>query len=113
MLTTLSDEGRWPLKDRPDRVREASKRVEAMRAKVVAQSAVIDPHDFVNVLDAPSNAAISRIAISSRARGTMQTLTMAAMEIDQSIKNLGWDVRRSKDSPVPSSRSHQSLRDAD
>ena len=88
MLTTLTDEGRKTLKDNPDRLREVNKEVEAMGARVLAQYALLGPYDFINVLDAPSNEDISRIAFALGARGTLQTLTMAAIEIEDLIRVL-------------------------
>ncbi len=88
MLTTLTDEGRKTLKDNPERLREVNKEVEAMGARVLAQSALLGSYDFVNVLEAPSNEDISRIAFALGARGTLQTLTMAAIEIEDLIHAL-------------------------
>jgi len=44
--------------------------------------------DFVNILDAPSNEAISKVAIELGSRGTLKTMTMAAMEINDFIRVL-------------------------
>ncbi len=88
MLTTLTDEGRKTLKDNPERLREVNKEVEAMGARVLAQYALLGAYDFINVLEAPSNEDISRIAFALGARGTLQTLTMAAIEIEDLIHAL-------------------------
>ncbi|MBM3118716.1 MAG: GYD domain-containing protein [Chloroflexi bacterium] len=88
MLTTLTDEGRKTIKDKPQRIKEVNKEVEAMGAKVLAQYAVLGPYDFVNILDAPNNQVISKIAIELGARGTLQTMTMAAVDIDSFVANL-------------------------
>lgn len=88
MLTTLTDEGRKTIKDKPQRIREVNKEVESMGAKVLAQYAVLGPYDFVNILDAPNNQVISKVAIELGARGTLQTLTLAAIDIDSFIANL-------------------------
>ena len=82
MLTTLTDEGRKTLKDNPKRVKEVNKEVEAMGVKIVAQYAVMGPYDFVNILDAPNNKAVAKVALELGARGTLQTMTMTAMSID-------------------------------
>jgi len=82
MLTTLTDEGRKTLKANPKRVEEVNKEVEAMGVKIVAQYAVMGPYDFVNILDAPNNKAVAKVAMELGARGTLQTMTMAAMSID-------------------------------
>jgi len=55
---------------------------------VVAQYAVLGPYDFVNVVEAPNNAAIGRISVELGARGTVQFLTMPALPIDEFIASL-------------------------
>ena len=42
----------------------------------------------MNILEAPSNEAISRVAIALGARGTLQTMTLAAMDVDAFIGGL-------------------------
>ncbi len=88
MLTTLTDEGRKTVKENPERIKEVNKEVEAMGAKILSQYAVLGPYDFVNIVDAPSNEVISRVAIELGARGTLQTMTMAAMDLDDFIKGV-------------------------
>jgi len=88
MLTTLTDEGRKTITENPERIKEVNKEVEAMGAKILAQYAVLGPFDFVNILEAPSNEAVSRVAIALGARGTLQTMTMAAMEVDAFVGSL-------------------------
>jgi uncharacterized protein with GYD domain len=88
MLTTLTDEGRKTIKDNPERIKEVNKEVEAMGAKVVAQYAVLGPYDFINILEAPTNEAVSKVAIALGSRGTLQTMTMAAMNVDDFIGSL-------------------------
>jgi len=83
MLTTLTDEGRKTLKENPKRIKEVNKEVEAMGVKVLAQYAVLGPYDFVNILEAPDNKTISKVAIELGSRGTLQTMTMAAMTVDE------------------------------
>jgi uncharacterized protein with GYD domain len=88
MLTTLTDEGRKTITENPARIKEVNKEVEAMGAKILAQYAVLGPYDFVNILEAPTNEAISRVAIALGARGTLQTMTMAAMDVDAFVGSL-------------------------
>ncbi len=83
MLTTLTDEGRRTLKQNPQRVKEVNKEVEAMGAKILAQYSLLGPYDFVNILEAPDNKTIAKVAIELGSRGTLQTMTMAAMTIDE------------------------------
>jgi uncharacterized protein with GYD domain len=86
MLTTLTDEGRKTIKSNPKRLTEVNKEVEAMGVKVLAQYALLGPYDFINILEAPDNATISRVALELGARGTLQTMTMAAMPVDEFIR---------------------------
>jgi uncharacterized protein with GYD domain len=88
MLTTLTDEGRKTITENPARIKEVNKEVEAMGAKILAQYAVLGPYDFVNILEAPSNEALSKVAIALGARGTLQTMTMAAMDVDAFVGSL-------------------------
>jgi uncharacterized protein with GYD domain len=88
MLTTLTDEGRKTLMENPGRIKEVNKEAEAMGAKILAQYAVLGPYDFVNIIEAPSNEAISKVAVTLGARGTLQTLTLAAMDIDAFIGSI-------------------------
>ncbi len=83
MLTTLTDEGRKTLKENPKRIKEVNREVEAMGVKILSQYAVLGPYDFVNILEAVDNRAISKVAIELGSRGTLQTMTMAAMTVDE------------------------------
>src|SRR2546421_8984315 len=69
MLSTLSESGRKVLRERPGWIRKVNADVQRMGARVVAQYAVLGPYDFVTVIEAPSNAAISRISVELGARG--------------------------------------------
>ena len=88
MLTTLTDEGRKTITENPGRIKEVNKEVEAMGAKILAQYAVLGPYDFINVIEAPSNEAVSKVAIALGSRGTLQTMTLAAMDVDAFIGSL-------------------------
>jgi uncharacterized protein with GYD domain len=88
MLTSLTDEGRKTIKEHPGRIKEVNKEVEAMGVKVLAQYALLGRYDFVNILEAPSNEAISKVAVELGARGTLQTMTMVAMKVDDFIKSI-------------------------
>jgi len=88
MLTTLTDEGRKRVKSNPKRLKEVNKEVEAMGVKILAQYALLGPYDFINILEAPDNKTVSQVAIELGSRGTLQTMTMAAMSVDELTSNL-------------------------
>lgn len=85
MLSTLTDEGRKTLKSRPERLREVNKEIEEMGARVTYQFAVLGGYDFVNVIEAPSNEVMAKISMELGARGTIKTLTLPAVSIDEFI----------------------------
>jgi uncharacterized protein with GYD domain len=86
MLTNLTDEGRKTIKQNPQRIQEVNKEVEAMGVKILAQYAVLGPYDFINILEAADNRAVSKVALELGARGTLQTITMAALSVDELVK---------------------------
>jgi len=88
MLTKLTVWGRKTIKERPERIKEVNKEVEAMGARIVGQYAVLGPYDFVNILDAPDDATISRVAVELGSRGTLETMTLSAITLNDFISNL-------------------------
>ena len=88
MLTTLTDEGRKTIKAKPERIKEVNKEVEGMGVKILAQYALLGQYDFINILEAPSNEAVAKVGLQLGARGTLQTMTLAAMPLDDFIDNL-------------------------
>ena len=83
MLTRLTDEGRKTVKANPKRLKEVNKEVEAMGVKLLAQYALLGPYDFINILEAPDNKTIARVSLELDSRGTLQSMTMAAMSVDE------------------------------
>ena len=88
MLTTLTDEGRTTVKNNPERIKDVNKEVEAMGITILYQLSLLGPYDFINILEAPSNEAIAKLAVELGSRGTLQTLTMAAIPVDKLIATL-------------------------
>jgi uncharacterized protein with GYD domain len=88
MLTSLTDEGRKTVRESPERIKEVNQEVEAMGAKILAQYALLGPYDFINILEASDNKAIAKIAMELSSRGTLHTMTMAAMTLDEFISSI-------------------------
>ncbi len=82
MMSNLTTEGRRTVKETPWRIKEVNKEVEKMGAKILAQYAILGPYDFLTILEAPSHEVISRVAVELGSRGTITTMTMAAMTVD-------------------------------
>ncbi len=95
MLTTLTEKGRSAINDDPESLREINKEVEYMGAKILAQYALLGQYDFVNILEAPSNEVMAKLATRLSAKGSTQTMTLAAIPLDDLIaalkrKNTPW-----------------------
>jgi uncharacterized protein with GYD domain len=86
MLSTLTDEGRKTLKERPERLQEVNKEVETMGGRVTAQYAVLGGYDFVNVIEAPTNEVMARIAVELGSRGTIKFVTQPAISVPSFIE---------------------------
>ncbi|MBV8959507.1 MAG: GYD domain-containing protein [Actinobacteria bacterium] len=85
MLSTLGPEGAATLRDNPERLRAVNREVEAMGVTVLHQWAVIGNYDFCNILEAPDEKAMAKVAMSLAARGTLKSTTLTAMPIDDFI----------------------------
>jgi len=88
MLTTLTDAGRKAIQEDPEALRGINKEVEFMGVKILDQYALLGQYDFVNILEAPNNEAVAKLAIRLSARGMYQTLTLAAITIEDLIQTL-------------------------
>jgi uncharacterized protein with GYD domain len=88
MLSTLGPDGADTLVSRPARLKEVNREVESMGARILGQWALLGPYDFCTVLEAPDERAIARIAVALSARGTLKTLTLSAIPIDEFIESL-------------------------
>ena len=88
MLTKLTSEGRKTITSNPNRVWEVNKEAGSMGAKLIAQYAVIGAYDFVNIIEAPSNEAVARVIAQLGSRGTLDTTTMAAITMQEYVREL-------------------------
>ena len=85
MLTTLTDEGRKTVKNNPERIKEVNKEVEEMGGKILSQYAILGPYDFINIIETVGNTTITKIALEISSRGSLQSMTLAAIPIDDLI----------------------------
>jgi uncharacterized protein with GYD domain len=88
MLTKLTDHGRQTLIKNPGRIWEVNKEVEDMGAKIISQYALLGEWDFVNILEAPNNTVVARVASALGSRGTLEPLTLAAITVEDLIKEI-------------------------
>lgn len=75
LLSTLTNDGRRTVKQRPERIKEVNRGVESMGVKILAQYAVLGPYDFVNIVEAPDTATVMKVSVDLGARGTVQVMS--------------------------------------
>ena len=88
LMSKLTPEGRRTILEKPDRIKEVNKEIEAFGAKVLQQYSLLGPYDFINILEAPSNDIINKVSIILGSRGTIEITSMPAMKIDDFISIL-------------------------
>jgi len=89
MLSTLGPEGAATVRENPERIKAVNDEVESMGVKVLQQYALLGPYDFCNILEAPDEKAMAKVAMTLSARGTLKSLTLTAIPIDEFISTLG------------------------
>jgi len=88
VLSRLTAEGRKTLKTNPARLREVNKEIEKMGAKVKQQYALLGKYDFMTVLEAQSNEAVTKVMVELGSRGTLETVTLPAMPVENLLTML-------------------------
>jgi uncharacterized protein with GYD domain len=88
LLTRVTPEGIKTIRDNPRRIKEVNREIESRGAKVLAQYATLGRYDFVNIIEARDNDTIARVSIDLGSRGTVQIETLAAIPIDDFVRNL-------------------------
>jgi len=86
VLSKLTDEGRKTLKKKPERIMEVNKELEDMGVKVKQQYALLGNYDFLNIVEAPDNEAMMKMSVELGARGSIELLTLPALDIDAFVK---------------------------
>jgi len=87
MLTNLTDAGRTTVKNHPERIDQVNKAVESWGAEILCQYALFGPYDFVTILEADDDKTMLKIAMELGARGTMKTMTLPAISIEELIES--------------------------
>ena len=88
MLSTLGPDGSARLRENPERLREVSQEVEAMGVTVLQQWAVLGQWDFLNIIEAPDDVTMAKVATTLASRGTLKTMTLPIIAIDDFIAGL-------------------------
>lgn len=88
MLSTLGPDGAATVRENPERIKSVAGEVEAMGVKVIAQYALLGAYDFCNILEAPDDKTMAKVALALGSRGTVKTLTIPAIPVDEFIETI-------------------------
>jgi len=88
LLSNLTDEGWKTVKEKPSRIKEVNKELEAFGVRVISQYAVLGPYDFATIVEAPDNKTIGKVSIELGSRGTIKIMSMAAVPIEEFIASM-------------------------
>ena len=88
LLSKLTDEGWKTIRERPERIKEVNRELEAFGVKVLNQYAVLGQYDFVNIIEAPDNETVAKISVELGSRGTIHIMSMPAIPIDKFIESI-------------------------
>lgn len=88
MLTRLTDQGAKTLKSNPERIMEVDSQLADMGLTVREQYAVLGRYDFINIVEAPDDDTIIRVAVELGSRGSIRIETLAARPVEDFIASL-------------------------
>jgi len=88
VLSRLTDDGRKTLKSKPGRLKEVNEELARMGAKVKVQYALLGKYDFLNIIEADDSLTMTKILVDIGSRGTLETMTMPAMPVDELLNKL-------------------------
>ncbi len=86
MLSKLTERGRDRVRSHPERILEVNHEVEQRGCRLVAQYALMGNYDFITIIEAPDDGEIYRLAMELGARGTIETITYAAVSTEEFIE---------------------------
>lgn len=88
LLSKLTNEGWKTVRERPERIKEVNRELEAFGVKVLSQYATLGNYDFINIVEAPDNKTVAKVSIELGSRGTIQITTIPAIPIDEFIASI-------------------------
>ncbi len=86
ILSTLTEDGLDTIKEKPHRIMEVNKEIEAMGIKIIEQFAVLGPYDFITIIEAPNNETVMKMSVELGSRGTVKLMSLPAVKVEDFIK---------------------------
>lgn len=87
IISTLTDEGAKTLKKNPGRVKEVNAELKDMGLNVVDQYAILGNFDFLTIVEAKDDTAITKAVVEIISRGSIKTATYKAIPINDFVKS--------------------------
>lgn len=88
VLSNLTDEGRKTVMENPGRIKEVNKEIEERGAKILNQYVLMGQYDFLTIIEAPDKKTMTKIAMEMGSRGTVDTITLPTMDVDELINSV-------------------------
>lgn len=88
IISTLTDEGAKTLKKNPGRVQEVNAELKDLGINVLDQYVVLGNFDFLSIVEADDDAAITRAIVELLSRGSIRTVTYRAIPMNEFIESL-------------------------
>lgn len=88
IISTLTDEGARTLKKNPERVREVNSELKEMGINVLEQYVVLGNFDFLNVIEADDDDAVTKGVVELLSRGSIRTATYRVTPVNDFIESL-------------------------
>ena len=88
LYVTLGPDGAAKLLGDPDRLNRVNLELASLGVRVLEQFALLGPYDFCNIVEAPDEKVMAKVALTLGARGTLKTLTITAIPVDEFVASL-------------------------
>ncbi len=88
IISTLTDEGAKTLKKNPGRVQEVNAELKDLGINVLDQYVVLGNFDFLSIVEADDEAAITKAIVELLSRGSIRTVTYRAIPMNEFIESL-------------------------
>jgi uncharacterized protein with GYD domain len=88
VISRLTDKGAETLLNRPERVKEVNKELEAYGVKVLEQYVVFGDFDFISIVEVEDVGKFLKALVNLNSRGTIRTTTYLIVPVDEALNAL-------------------------
>ncbi len=88
VISRLTDKGAETLQNKPERVKEVNKELEAYGVKVLEQYVVFGDFDFISIVEVEDVGKFLKALVNLNSRGTIRTTTYLIVPVDEALNAL-------------------------